>query len=86
MAKHDDLKKTLYNFYTNAPKLRPIEDFWEILPAKVYEKNWFANNLTQLKKKISKCMLEMDLELVQEIAGSTQARLETCRRHGYDAL
>ena len=70
----------------NAPKLRPIEDFWGILSAKVYEKDWSANNLTQLKKKISKCMLEMDLELVQEIAASTQARLDTCRRHGYDAL
>ena len=31
-------------------------------------------------------MLEMDLELVQEIAWSTQARLDTCRRHAYDAL
>ena len=41
---------------------------------------------TGLKKKISKCMLEMDLELVQENAGSTQARLDTRRRHGYDAL
>ena len=70
----------------NAPKLRPIEDFWGTLSAKVYEKDWSANNLTQLKKKISKCMLEMDLELVQEIAGSTQARLDTRRRHGYDAL
>ena len=32
----------------NAPKLRPIENFWEILSAKVNDKDWSANNLIQL--------------------------------------
>ena len=51
----------------NAPKLRSIEDFWGILSAKVYEKDWSANNLTQLKKKISKCMLEMEWNLYKKL-------------------
>jgi len=35
----------------NAPKLRPIEDFWGILKQKVYEKCWRAKSIDQLKKK-----------------------------------
>ena len=35
----------------NAPKLRPIEDFWSILKQKVYEKVWKAKSIDQLKKK-----------------------------------
>ena len=27
----------------NLPEVRPIEDFWSILKAKVYEYNWEAN-------------------------------------------
>jgi hypothetical protein len=34
----------------NAPKLRPIEDFWGILKQKVYEKGWRAKSIDQLKK------------------------------------
>jgi len=34
----------------NAPKLRPIEDFWRILKTNVYENNWSAKNVRQLKK------------------------------------
>jgi hypothetical protein len=34
----------------NAPKLRPIEDFWS-LKQKVYEKGWKAKSIDQLKKK-----------------------------------
>jgi hypothetical protein len=34
----------------NAPKLRPIEDFWGILKTNVYENNWSAKKVSQLKK------------------------------------
>ena len=70
----------------NAPKTRPIEDFWGILKAKVYAKNWSAKNISQLTKKIQLCLKEMDLNLVQSIAGSVQKRLDTVHRKGYDAL
>jgi hypothetical protein len=37
----------------NAPKLRPIQDYWGILKTNVYENNWSAKNESQLKKKFS---------------------------------
>ena len=70
----------------NAPKLRPIEDFWGILKTNVYENNWSAKNVSQLKKKIQLCLKKMDSNLVQKIAGTVQKRLDTVRRNGYDAL
>jgi len=41
---------------SNMPKTRPIEDFWGFLKAKVYEKNWSAKNIDQLKQKIRLCL------------------------------
>ena len=35
----------------NLPEVRPIEDFWSILKAKVYEKNWDAKTLHQLESR-----------------------------------
>ena len=54
----------------NAPKTRPIEDFWGILKGKVYAKNWSAKNIPELKRKIRICLKEKDVNLVQSIAGS----------------
>ena len=34
----------------NLPECRPIEDYWGILKDKVYEHNWQAKNLDQLRK------------------------------------
>ena len=70
----------------NAPKTRPIEDFWGILKGKVYAKNWSAKSIPELKRKIRICLKEMDVNLVQSIAGSVQKRLDTVQRKGYDAL
>ena len=68
----------------NLPKVRPIKDFWGILKAKVNENNWFAKNIDRLKKKIKKCLLEMDLDLVQKTAGSVRKRLDTAHSYGYN--
>ena len=38
----------------NLPEVRPIEDFWSILKAKVYENNWEAKTLHQLEIRIKK--------------------------------
>ena len=70
----------------NVPKVRPIEDFWGLLKAKVYEKNWSAKNINQLQKKIQSCLSKMDLNLVQRTASSVHQRLDTVQRHGLDAL
>ena len=63
-----------------------FEDFWGILKAKVYENNWYAKNIDQLKKKITKMTLEMDLDHVQKTAGSVLKRLDTVHRYGYNVL
>ena len=70
----------------NAPKLRPIEDFWGILKTNVYENNWSAKNVSELKKRIQLCLKKMDSNLVQKTARTVQKRLDTVRRYGYDAL
>ena len=44
----------------NLPEVRPIEDFWSILKAKVYENNWEAKTLHQLEVRIKKCQKEVD--------------------------
>ena len=44
----------------NVPKVRAIKDFWGLLKAKVYEKNWSAKNINQLQKKIQSCLSKMD--------------------------
>jgi hypothetical protein len=69
----------------NAPKLRPIEDFWGILKTNVYENNWSAKNVSELKKN-SALPEKMDSNYVQKIAGTVRKRLDTVRRNGYDAF
>jgi len=68
----------------NAPKTRQI--FWDILKGKVYAKNWSAKSIPELNRKIRIYLKEMDVNLVQSIAGSVQKRLDTVHRKGYDAL
>jgi len=36
----------------NVPEVRPIEDFWSILKGMVYNGNWHAENINQLKNRI----------------------------------
>ena len=42
----------------NLPEVRPIEDFWSLLKAKVYENNWEAKTLHQLEFRIKKFLKE----------------------------
>ena len=70
----------------NAPKLRPIEDFWGILKNIVYEKGWRAKSVSELKKKIVASLKKIDPEVVHKLAASVFTRVDTVRRHGYDAL
>jgi hypothetical protein len=65
----------------NVPKVRPIEDFWGNLKAKVYEGDCKAKNLKQLENKIRTCLSNMDLNVVQD-----QAEIDTIRRHGVQYL
>jgi transposase len=59
----------------NCPKPRPIEDLWANIKKKVYENNWSANNLDQLRLKISSVIRNLDSELVQKHGESVKNRL-----------
>lgn len=66
----------------NVPKARPIEDFWANLKFKVYEENWEASDLEQLKRKIKKCLTAVDPSVVQAHMSTVRSRLDKIRRHG----
>ena len=66
---------------TNFPEVRPIEDFWSILKAKVYENNWEAKSLhgNQLEVRIKKCLKEVDQVTILKIFGCVKKRLNDIR-------
>jgi hypothetical protein len=70
----------------NVPKVRPIEDIWGLLKKKVYENNWCANNISQLKRKIVYSLSKMDKNLIQRTSDSAHRRLKIVSRYGLDAL
>lgn len=67
---------------TNVPEARPVEDFWRDLKQAVYEKNWEASCLEQLKRRIEYCLGKMDLTIVQTQMERVKGRLDFIRRHG----
>jgi hypothetical protein len=66
----------------NVPERRPVEDFWAILKGLVYEKNWQATDLENLRTRILKCLKEIDIELVKDIFRSTRQRVGKIRKKG----
>jgi hypothetical protein len=66
----------------NLPEVRAIEDFWSILKGKVYENNWNAENLAQLRNKIVLGLRKMDPNLEYKLIASTSSRLNKIRMHG----
>jgi hypothetical protein len=66
----------------NIPEVRAIEDFWSILKEKVYENNWNAENLAQLRNKKRLRLRKMDPNLVYKLITSTSSRLNKMRIHG----
>ena len=63
----------------NLPEVRPIEDFWSILKAKVYENNWEAKSLHQLEVRIKKCLNEVDQVTILKTFGCVKKRLNVIR-------
>ncbi len=55
-------------------------------PANAPKPRPIEDGIPELKRKIRICLKEMDVNLVQSIAGSVQKRLDTAHRKGYDAL
>ena len=59
----------------NLPEVRPIEDFWYILKAKVYENNWEAKTLHQLEIRIKKSLKEVNQVTILKTFGCVKKRL-----------
>ena len=64
------------------PEARAIEDWWAILKREVYKDGWTAKNVNQLKIRIMSCVRNIDVKVVQVLAGSTHKRLDQIRRYG----
>jgi hypothetical protein len=62
----------------NMPEIRPIENFWGILKGLVYQNNWQAENLDQLRK--------IEFELMQRLARSLPRLVDNVRRNGVNYL
>ena len=63
----------------NLPEVRPIEDFWLILKAKVYKNNWEAKTLYELEVRIKKCLKEVDQVTILKTIGCVKKRLNNIR-------
>ena len=67
----------LFTFYTpwikppNSPQLRPIERFWGILKAKVFDGGWEAKTIRMLRQRIRKTPKEIDISLCQNLFATT---------------
>jgi hypothetical protein len=66
----------------NMPEIRPIENFWDILKGLVYQNNWQAENLDQLRKRIACCLRKIEFELIQRLAWSIPIIVDNVRRNG----
>ena len=64
----------------NCPKQRAIEDFWAYLKRLVYDKNWTAKNLNQLRARIKRCLTQIDKNFVQGLAESRMRWFWSIRR------
>ena len=49
----------------NCPQTRPIETVWSILKNMVYDQEWEAKNINQLKRRIMQKIKKIDINLVQ---------------------
>ncbi|KAL4510759.1 hypothetical protein ABPG72_004913 [Tetrahymena utriculariae] len=66
----------------NTPEVRPIEDFWLYLKGQVYNNNWEAKNISQLKRKINICIKKIDQNYIKNLMSSIPKRLNLIRRKG----
>lgn len=70
----------------NVPQLRPIEKFWAQLKSKVYENNWEAKDIDQLKRKIKKKLTEFNPDSFWRLFESLNLKINTAARHGPDSI
>jgi hypothetical protein len=67
---------------TNVPQIRPIEDLFGFLATEVYKGGWSAKDLPQLKRRIKKCLNEIDLNIVHTMCSKISTFLRKVGREG----
>ena len=67
---------------TNVPQCRPIEDFFGLLATRVYEGNWVAQDVEQLKRRIRRCLRAIPPPTVQATMDTVKAKLLKAYRRG----
>jgi transposase len=66
----------------NIPHCRPVENFWGRLKGKVYEGGWEATTIPQLKRKIAKCLSQMNVDELRADFKTVRQRLRLVNRNG----
>lgn len=66
----------------NVPQLRPIEDVWLWLQQKVYEGGWEAETEAQLRRRIKRCVKEVDWVRVQKALKAVKTNLRKAADQG----
>ena len=70
----------------SAPQFRPIEAFWLILKQKVFSGNWSAKDRPQLIRRIKKCMLEIDPDIITKIFQNLKAKIHKANENRLRSL
>ena len=71
-----------YENPANLPECRPIEQFWAILKQKVYNGNWKAKNVDQLKKRIIYMATQVDRSLLADLFKNLVRTMKDIGRNG----
>ena len=66
----------------STPQLRPVEDVWLWLKRAVYKDGWEAENFPQLKRRIRKCLCEMDWDPVRRLLQRVKTKIRKAADHG----
>ena len=68
------------------PQLRPIEKFWALLKAAVYEDGWQAENEQELQSRIVKKLKEVPAEVCQRLMAQVKTKVRRVSDGGHQAL
>jgi len=71
-----------YENPANVPEVRPIEIFWALLKALVYEGGWHAKNLEELRKRILLCLKKIDKNMLKSLIEAMHRNLATVATSG----
>ena len=70
---------------TEFPQGRPIEDFFGQLAQEVYKNGLVASNVNQLKRRILRCLRNVDFSAVHQKCVTVRRILRSCYENGPNA-